>query len=377
MPVTLRKSQQIREILEEACARREILILVTPYLRFESSFVGLEREELLIQATMSREDAGFTLRTEDLKIRFPHGLGFFEAPVVVKGLGGEGRNRVIRLGIPKALTENDQRVAYRVERIGRITVTFSTPRPDLYVAALADISVSGARMHAQQDIPPERLAPGDEIAMSIPLAEGLYINGHARIRHLQGRSFGVEFQPPLSKELLEPLSRWVFNRREEERERMARKLEVGLKAQRSPGKEIPPSGVLLVSAQEDLEGELRSAVPFTHPLHRVLPQVQALKEALASHPALVLLHVAATGMEERRKTKVLAEIVGGKAPLLLVGTGVEGAALFELSTQWRASGALAWGPQRAAFFQRLVQGMIRRHHQGGESPMAPQEPGLA
>jgi len=377
VPTTLRKTEQIREVLVEACARHEMLILVTPYLRFESTFVAVDKGEFLVLATMSREDAVYGLRTEELTIRFPHGLGFFEASVAVKGLGVHGPKRVIRLSIPKTLTENDQRVAYRVERVGRITVTFSTPRPDLFMASLSDISVSGARLHAQQDIPADRLALGDEIAVSIPLVDGLYINGHARVRHMQGRSFGVEFHPPLPKDLLEPLSRWVFQRREEERERLARRLELGMNADRPSGQALPPRGVLLVSLREDLEAELRDGVPFTHPLYRIPPQVQALKEALRSQPALVLLHVPGIGLEERRRNKVLAELVGGKAPLMLVGTDVDGAALFELSTEWRASSALVWGPHRSAFFQRLVQGMIRRHHEGGDSPMAPQEPGLA
>jgi hypothetical protein len=36
-----------------------------------------------------------------------------------------------------------------------------------------------------------------------------------------------------------------------------------------------------------------------------------------------------------------------------------------------------WGPHRAAFLHRLVQGIIRRHQEGGDSPMAPSEPDLA
>ena len=41
-----------------------MLILVTPYLRFESTFVAMEKDELLVQATMNREDAVYGLRTE-------------------------------------------------------------------------------------------------------------------------------------------------------------------------------------------------------------------------------------------------------------------------------------------------------------------------
>lgn len=37
------------------------------------------------------------------------------------------------------------------------------------------------------------------------------------------------------------------------------------------------------------------------------------------------------------------------------------------------SSAIAWAPERAAFLQRLVQGILRRHAAGGDSPMAPME----
>ncbi|MBI4913150.1 MAG: PilZ domain-containing protein [Acidobacteria bacterium] len=373
MATAIRKSSEVREILQDACARREMLILVTPYLRFESSFAGLEGSELHALATMSRDDAVFGLKAPGLKIRFPHGLGFYEADVEMKGLGLLGQRRTLRLSIPSTLVENDQRVAYRVERVGRIGVTFSTPKPDLYQASLSDISVTGARLHASEDIPRQSLDVGQEIALTIPVQEGIIINGHALVRHLKGRSFGVEFRPPLPKTLLEPLSRWVFQRREEERERMARRLELGLQTGRPSGLSLPPRGIILVAAGEGLEHQLRIALPTTHPLARVAPTAQNLKEALQSRPALVILHLPGTSLDDRRRTKALAEIAAGRAPVLLLGSDMDGAVLFELASEWKASSALVWGPHRAPFFQRLVQGIIRRHHEGGESPLAPSE----
>ena len=67
------------------------------------------------------------------------------------------------------------------------------------------------------------------------------------------------------------------------------------------------------------------------------------------------------------------EISQGRAPILLLGTDVDGTSLFELSSEMKAASAVVWGPQRGPFFQRLVQGIIRRHRAGGESPMAPRE----
>lgn len=377
MATTIKKSTQIREILQEACDRREMLILVTPYLRFESSFAGLEKDVLHAQATMSRDDAVYGLKTAGLKIRFPHGLGFYEASVEMKGLGMLGQRRTLKLSVPSALLENDQRVAFRVERVGRVTVTFSTPRPDLYSASLSDISITGARLHCTEDLPPEKLRVEDTLAITIPLVDGLHINGHARVRHTHGRSFGVEFQPPLPKDVLEPLSRWVFQQREEERERVARRLELGLEGVKPKGLELPARGILLVSSDETLEAQLREASPASHPFGRIPPTAQAAREALLSDPALALLHLKAMSLDDRRRMKALAEILAGRCPVLLLGTEVEGAALYELATEWKASSALVWSPHRGAFFQRLVQGIIRRHGEGGDSPMAPQELDLA
>ena len=373
MATTIKKAAQVREILEEACARREMVILVTPYLRYESSFAGLEKDTLHVLATMSREDAVYGLKIPGLKIRFPHGLGFFEAKVEMKGLGLFGQRRTLKLSLPTALLENDHRVAFRVERVGRVEVTFSTPRPDLYSASLSNISVSGARIHCQEDLAKEKLGVGDTLAITIPLANALNINGHAVVRHMAGRSFGVEFKPPLPQDILEPLSRWVFKQREDELERLSRRLELGPEGGRPQGPSLPSKGILLVSSDEGLEAQLREAVPSTHPFSRILPTAQAVRECLLSEPAMALLHLRAVNLDERRRAKALTEILIGKCPVLLLGTDVEGSVLFELATEWRASSALVWSPQRGAFFQRLVQGIIRRHGEGGDSPMAPQE----
>jgi hypothetical protein len=374
---TIKKAAQIREILQEACARREMLILVAPYLRFESAFAGLEKDAVHVLVTMSREDAVYGLKTPGLKIRFPHGLGFLEAGVEMKGLGLFGQRRTIKLSIPSTIQENDQRVAFRVERVGRVEVTFSTPKPDLFSATLTDISVTGARIHCQEDLPADKLDVGDTLAITIPLVDALNINGHAVVRHCRGRSYGVEFRPPLPQDVLDPLSRWVFQHREEERERLARRLEMGMEGARPSGPPLPPRTILLVSSDEALETMLREAAPASHPFSRIQPTAQAVRESLLSQPALALLHLRALNLDERRRTKALAEILHGRCPVLILGTDIEGAVLFELATEWRASSALVWSPQRGSFFQRLVQGIIRRHQDGGDSPMAPQELDLA
>src|ERR1035438_3182601 len=71
----IRNSETIAEIISRACGRHEMLILVTPYLRFESSFVRNDKTEIQVAATMSREDATYGLRNAGLKMRFPNEIG--------------------------------------------------------------------------------------------------------------------------------------------------------------------------------------------------------------------------------------------------------------------------------------------------------------
>ena len=70
--------------------------------------------------------------------------------------------------------------------------------------------------------------------------------------------------------------------------------------------------------------------------------------------------------------KALAEFVGGKWPVVLLGTGaIDPAGLFEMGNDLKASSVYVFGPRSGAFFSRLLQGILRRHYEGGEGPLAP------
>jgi hypothetical protein len=128
-----------------------------------------------------------------------------------------------------------------------------------------------------------------------------------------------------------------------------------------------------VSIDTALEATLREVLKDIRPVIRLATAVQELKEALLSKPSLAIFHLDGTGLDERRRMKALSEIAQRKVPILLLGTRVDGASLFELSSEWKASSAMAWSLDRSTFLQRLVQGILRRHAAGGDSPMAPRE----
>ncbi len=373
MATAIKRTDDIKGILARACARNEMLILVTPYLRFESFFVALEGHELQVAATMSREDATFGLRSDDLKIRFPTGLGFMEAPVKLLGLGLHDGRRTLRLAIPKQLQENDDRSEFRVERVGRVVVTYGTLRGDLLEAVLVDLSTRGTRIHTQKDLADSGLQTGSVLVLSIPVAEDLRIEARAEIRHMGPRTIGLEFSPPLPDAVQEPLSRWVFRRREEDLERLAQRVELAQQGERRFAQEPAGAtgGILLVGGEPDLEEALREVFRPIQPMTRIVQSAQALKTALGSAPLLAVFVVNGAGLDERRRLKALAELAAGKVPLLLLGIQMDGAALFDLAGEWKAASAMAWSPARSLFLQRLAQGIIRQHTLGVDGPMAP------
>ncbi len=370
----IRNPETIAEIFRLVCERRELVILVTPYLRFESSFVKVDGGEVQVAATMGREDATFGLRSSDLKIRFPHRISFLEAPTQLKGFGMNDGRRTLRLALPEVLNEEDYRGSYRVDRVGRVPVTFSTPKFDLVMGTLTDISTTGARIFSTRNFLEGELELGEEMAVTIPLNDLLRINTKVRLRHVHNRTFGVEFRPQLDDQVLHPLSRWIFEKREEDLERISRKgIETAAQSERGPVVNRPPAGLVLVSGDASLEAALQDLLGGLQPLRRIAPTMPALKEASNQKPALVLYHVPSLSLDERRRLKPMVETLQGRVPFLLLGTGVEGGALLELGGELKAAVSIVFNPERGTFFQRLVQGVLRRLYEGGESPMMPAE----
>ncbi len=371
----IRNTETISDIISRACGRHEMLILVTPYLRFESSFLRLDQAEIQVAATMSREDATYGLRNAGLKMRFPNGITFLEASTELKGFGMSDGRRTLRLSIPEVLQEEDHRGSYRVDRVGRVPVTFSTPKYDLVTGTLVDISTTGARIYSTRDFEEGEFLPGDDMAVTIQLTDLIRINTKVKLRHVHGRTWGVEYRPQLDEQLLHPLSRWVFEKREEDLDRVTRRgVETAPLAGVSLPQASPPQGLLLVSGDGALEVALQDLLGGFQPLRRVPPTMSALKEALSLRPALVLYHLPSLSLDERRRLKPMVETLQGRVPFLLLGTAVEGGALLALGGEVKAAVSIVFHLDRGIFFQRLVQGVLRRLYEGGESPMAPVEP---
>ena len=84
----------------------------------------------------------------------------------------------------------------------------------------------------------------------------------------------------------EPLSRWVFRRREEDQERLAQRRELAQQGERRLAQEPAGAtgGILLVGGEPELEEALREVLRPIQPMTRIVQSAQALKDALADPP---------------------------------------------------------------------------------------------
>ena len=370
---SIRNPEAVREALHQVCERGELLILVTPYLRFESSFLRLDPDAFHAAASMSREDAQFGLRSPDLKMRFPYGFTFLEGATSVLGLGMVRGRPSLRLSIPTSLEDEDHRAAYRVERVGRVPVTFSTRKYDLLSGNLVNISTTGARIYSMRDFEDDEVQIENSVMVTIPLEPQIHINSKCTVRYVHGRSMGIEFRPRLESPLLENLSRWVFQKREEDRSRAGR-VDVSTNPEsHAPEPGAQTEGLVLVSAHPALEDRLRELLTDLPALRRVPPTTQAIKDLGLMTRCLLLLHVASFSMDERRRLRTLAEPLAGKIPFVLLGTEIESGPLQQFGHELKAAASYVLSPNPGSFLPRLLQGIIRRHFEGGEGVMVPKE----
>lgn len=357
---SIRNEQVIRETLQRACLKRELLILSSPYVNIESHFLKLDPENLLVAAPSSLEEVMHGLHAPDLQVRFPDGTGFLEGRVKAYGIGRLGRDAVLKLGIPNLLEDNDQRGAYRVTRVGHVEVTFSTPSYKLCSGTLQNISTTGVRILAKGDLDGLGLAINHDIAITIPLTPEIKIDNGARIRYRKDRVLGVEFCPLLCDAMLTRLSRWVFMRKEEDREH---ELQGAVEAAWK-GEDAALGGdvryLALVTGDGNLRDNIKGLLKTLPPIVAFQPTVQAVKDALALDPLLVILHVPGAGLDDRRRLHRLVDGLVDRCPFLLLGTNVDNAQLFEMGQELHAASSYLLGPKPSPFLTRLVQGILRR-----------------
>jgi hypothetical protein len=357
---SIRNGGLIREILEHTCDHHEIVILSTPYMRFETTFLRLEEAWFHCHANMDLEDAKYGLRSPDLKFRFPYAEHFYEGATRLLGLGRAQGRQSLQLAIPVQLEDGDYRRAYRAEHVGRVPVTFSTRKYQLLLGTLVNISTSGLRLFLNRSYEDDELLVDDQIHVAFTLAGSIRINTKVHVRYVKDKVFGAEFRPPLSGALLEDLSRWVFQRREDDLLALGR----GVLAELPGGKADRPAGaeLILFSSSSELGDQLAVLLAGDlPPLRRVPAIIQSVREFGPVSQALVLFHVDSPSWEARKRLRTLTEALPAAMPFVLIGTGMEPGLLSELGAELKAAWTFPLQPNPGSIFPRLLRGIFRKH----------------
>jgi hypothetical protein len=309
---------------------------------------------------MDLEDAKYGLRSPELKVRFPHAEHFFEGATRLLGLGRAEGRQSLQLGIPAQLEDGDYRRAYRAEHVGRVQVTFSTRKYELLLGTLVNISTSGLRLYLNRDYEEDELLVDDQIHVAFTLAGSIRINAKVLVRYVKDKVFGAEFRPPLSGALLEDLSRWVFQRRENDLLALGR----GVLPELPGAKPDPAAGaeLILFSSSSELGEQLAALLALDlPPLRRVPPIIQSVREFGPSSRALVLFHVDSPSWETRKRLRTLTEALPAAMPFVLIGTGLDAGQLSELGGELKAAWTYPLQPNPGSIFPRLLRGIFRKH----------------
>jgi hypothetical protein len=221
---------------------------------------------------------------------------------------------------------------------------------------MINLSVSGAKIRSQTVLD-EGIRLGANVSVIIPLDKDLRIEGWATVRYVQDRSFGVEFNPPLTGTHKESVNRWIFLRREEEFE--ALKSIEKRKSAHMANNIRPGDGIIVLSsdfaASETLKDLLEDIAPVeVHP-----PTVQgagSLRDPLAR--LMVILHAREFDHASRKRARVLLDSIRGDIPVFLLGTGSDTAGMGEMAADIKAAGQHMLDREKPSpLLPKMIQGL--------------------
>jgi hypothetical protein len=354
---SVRNVQVVEEAVSRACLRGEMLILDTPYLHFEAQFACVSEGEIHVRSSLDMEEAMYGLHATRLRFRFPHGLHFLEAETKMLGFGSWNGEHTLRLAMPSTMEDDDQRATYRAEPEAAVALVFTDAKGVEHIGTLGNMSTTGAKIAALEDLPALGFRLGDAVRLQVALSPDIQVQAPTIVRFVAGRSMGVEFDPCLADPVLTPLSRWVFRKREEDRERRIRLSSETTEA----GPDVRKIRCLLLLTWDyAMEKTLRALLKDLPLMVRVDPDLKALKEALDLNPALVFLHLPDPSKDTRHRLAPLADLLAGHWPFVLLGTNVDNTVLFETGSFMKSSGNYLLTQAPGPFFPRLVQGILRR-----------------
>ncbi len=130
-------------VLAELCDLKRTALLASPYLAFETRFLGREGNELRMWATMSRSMVENTLTQQALRIRFPWALSMWAGFTRVLGYEQGEKQRFVRLAVPERIGIDELRGHYRTDQCGRSGGTLGSESLDVVRVSVENLSAGG------------------------------------------------------------------------------------------------------------------------------------------------------------------------------------------------------------------------------------------
>lgn len=349
------------DVVDELCDRKQPLLLSTPYVHYESRFLERSGQDLKIRATMNRDAVRHGLGQQPLRLRFAWALTFYSGPTRILEYVQEENRRFLRVEMPSHLDLDEQRRAFRVDRVGLSSGALGSADGTILKVSLENISTLGASVFCREPIPAGRFQTGRPLALSLSLENGFALTCGAKICHGNGQSFGLVFHPPLSGLDLQRLAEWIVPREEEARQRWANRAELRARAEQSAMPKAPPSGVLLLSSRTELKAEVAAALEGEQPVRSVTPTVALFKEALSEPPRLLLVDVPSEGLEGRYRVRMILESQPVKVPVVVLGSSETSESGRLLANELKGATYLEWNPQYGVFLRRIVKRLIQNY----------------
>lgn len=353
------QGQVLLEAFGELCDRKQSFILTTPYHTFQSRFLELTGKDVLVRASMSQSVVQGVLNNYPLYLRFPWDLTTYGGATRVLDYEASEKVRNLRLQLPAAVTLDNSRAAYRVERVGRSTGAISSPELNLVRITLENISTNGASVFCLEPLPPGAFQYGRVVDLSVSLEHGPKIQATGRICHLDGQAMGICFSPPLAGAALEDLSGWIRPRMEEDQRRWDNRMALRAMSERS-AQARPPKGILVVSSDEAAVAVIGKALGAT-PVMTVPPALAALKDALSFHPPHLMIAIATGQADETHRLRTMLEALAPACPVVVLGSGAGLERARALASEIRAALFMDLTMLHPVLFQRQVLGLIRKH----------------
>ncbi|HNX31804.1 MAG TPA: PilZ domain-containing protein [Holophaga sp.] len=350
---------ELEAVVDELCDRKQPLLLSTPYLHYESRFLERNGGQVKIRATMNRDAARHGLGQHPLRLRFAWALTFYSGPTRILDYIQEENQRFLVIDLPGQLILDEQRRAFRVDQVGHSSGALGSPDGTILKISLENISTLGASIFCIEAIPAERFQMGRPLALSLSLDKGFDFTCGAKIRHSDGQTLGLVFDPPLAGLPLQRLEEWIAPRKEEAFRRWQNRAELRARAERQVRPKAQPSGALLLSSRAELKAQITMVLEGELAVRTVPPAVAPFKEALAEPPLILLVDALNEGVEGRYRLRTIVESMPVKAPVVVLGSSETPESAMILARELKEAIFLEWKPEHGVFLRRMLKMLVQ------------------